>query len=413
MDLSTLLRAGRSVAEGLVGLGRLHALGLLADGPLPAKRERARKLAAAVDQASAIADFMLRYYQEAYRPVEWQSNRRPDASGALSARQVDVSRLEEEIAECTNTLASTVAWLLAELHGNGLLSPAEPIFASTARLLPPADSRAPRLGPVHPPAPASGCVKAVDGPLHVGLDPAFEPTYSLLQQPLPAFGETPSEVAPYLWALSVRETLAAELCALSVLEYDGLPIAFYCDFAKQCWDEMRHATFFLDAAVDLLEDLESSLVADDPLLENLDRFHREGRGLPIPRERNLYEAILNATLEERLILLHMDTETPGIARIRAKLKGQFCKEHHGLAEALKVILRDEITHAMLGRRWLAHLIPDHNARRQTIQETELLRGVRLLASFAHHGPDRLSVLMARYSLASTTQPPSSVGATTV
>jgi hypothetical protein len=55
------------------------------------------------------------------------------------------------------------------------------------------------------------------------------------------FGESLRETIRYLWTVCVGETMAAELCALSSIEYDGLPPAFYRDMGKQAWDEMRHA----------------------------------------------------------------------------------------------------------------------------------------------------------------------------
>jgi hypothetical protein len=44
-----------------------------------------------------------------------------------------------------------------------------------------------------------------------------------------------------------RETLAAEVAALSILEYDGLPWPFYLDMARQVEDESRHALLAFQA----------------------------------------------------------------------------------------------------------------------------------------------------------------------
>jgi hypothetical protein len=55
----------------------------------------------------------------------------------------------------------------------------------------------------------------------------------------------------------------------------------------------------------------------------------------------------------------------------------------------------------LGKVWLEHLLPESDVRSEMIEETELLRGVRLLASFAHRGEDSLSTLMVRYASGET------------
>jgi hypothetical protein len=74
---------------------------------------------------------------------------------------------------------------------------------------------------------------------------------------------------------------------------------------------MRHATSYLMNAIGLIPELLASLEPADPLVADLKAFQQTGRGLPIPIERNLYEAIWNSTLAERLVLFQVDTEVPG------------------------------------------------------------------------------------------------------
>lgn len=219
-----------------------------------------------------------------------------------------------------------------------------------------------------------------------------------------SFGDTLEENVPYFWSLAIRESLAADLCALSIVEYDQMPLSFYRDMAKQSWDEMRHSTYFFDLALTLIPELVDQLDTDHPLHANLTRFLATREGLPIPRERNLYEAILNASLVERLVLLHRDTETPGILRIKEKINSEFCSSRPHIGAALEIVMRDEVTHSRFGNVWLKHLIPDARERQDAIATTELLRGVLLLSAFAHHGGGSLGQLLSRYSQGETAPP---------
>jgi hypothetical protein len=395
VTLARLIAAVKATEASFIRLSRLRALALLGDARLSAKALCAEELVEAIEGAAALGAFLARYYQVRQEPVCWAEAEHPLERGLLRGRRLESDKLEAEIWRCETAIGGALAWLREGLAASSLLSPVLPLLEQVGRSTPASAPREPEIGPR--PRPVEPGVKALEGPLETGFDPAFEPTYSLLQAPLPGFGETAKEVAPCFWALAVRESLAAELCALSIAEYDGLPLDFYRDLAKQSWDEMRHSLFFFEAAVEQLDALEALLEPSDPLLRNIARFRREGTGLPIPKERNLYEAILNASLVERLILLHRDTETPGIARIREKIEGAYCRSHPEMAEALRIVMRDEVTHARLGRVWLEHLVPRSDEREQLIEETELLRGVRLLASFAHHGEESLGALMARYA----------------
>jgi len=180
-------------------------------------------------------------------------------------------------------------------------------------------------------------------------------------------------------------------------EYDGLPLAFYRDMAKQTWDEVRHAVYCLDTALMLLPQLEVELPYDHPTRAAVRRFRETGTGLPVPLERNLYEAIANASLVERLVLMHHDTETPGIRTLKEHIGSQFCQVHSDIADGLAIFRRDEISHSRIGNVWFHHLVPDLEKRNTIIANTRLLRGVLLLTSFAHHGGDGFGYLMESYS----------------
>jgi hypothetical protein len=233
---------------------------------------------------------------------------------------------------------------------------------------------------------------AFRGPVHVGIDPIFEPSYTVLDRKSVAACST--HRAPHFWNLALREATAAELCALSIVEQDGLPLAFYRDFAKQAWDETRHARLFLDSAVELIPEFLAESPPDHPFVPAARRFLETRSGLPVAREKGLYEAIWNCSLEERLVLLHVDTEAPGVAGFQRELRGSFCKSHPEIAERLQIATRDEAAHARLGRAWLQFLLPEPAERKSRIDEALLMRGVLLLSGISHHGQKPLHVLMS-------------------
>ncbi|MET9463054.1 hypothetical protein ABZY05_50260 [Streptomyces canus] len=211
----------------------------------------------------------------------------------------------------------------------------------------------------------------------------------------PSYGSTLQETVPNLWVLASREALAAELAALCVIEWDNMPLAFYLDFAKQMWDESRHAAFYLAASVSLLSDLKAELPAAHPLLDDIQAFQEEGTGLPIPREGNLYEAMLNATLIERLVILHHDTETPAVAGLERKINSTLWDRRPEIAAGISVVQMDERTHARLGHRWLKFLLPGRSEREEAIQDARLMRTMLLLTSCAHHGEQSYAHLVSR------------------
>ena len=380
--------------SGLVSLSRLRASGILAAESLPTKLKHAHRAYTAIKLAQTIQVFAYDYFRARHPRVSWLTRYRPDNLGLLGDRL-----LEAAVQRAIDGLQGQVVAsgrLVGELaRNNTLLAPVQDVAASVLQQFPSIEPTEPVV--LEPNYADAAVEKVLSGPQNVGFDEAFKPTYSLLQTPVPSFGDTIRENVPYFWGLAIRESLAAELCALSSIEYDGLPIEFYADMAKQSWDEMRHSKFFFDEACKMLPELRDNLERDDPLLANIAEFMSSGKGLPIPKERNLYEAILNANLAERLILLHRDTETPGILRIKEKINSRFCSNRPWLAEALSIVLRDEVTHSSFGSHWLEYLVPDEKERDDVIVRTELLRGVYLLTSFAHHNNAGLSELLRHYA----------------
>jgi len=126
-----------------------------------------------------------------------------------------------------------------------------------------------------------------------------------------------------------------------MVEYDGLPLAFYRDFAKQARDEMRHALLFFRLGVDLLPSFLAWPPPDHPLVPGARRFAETGSGLPVPRERNLYE-----------------------------LAGH-----------------DEASHARFGKIGFEHLVPEKANRRLDLQAVDRRAGEALGREMVREGPN--------------------------
>jgi hypothetical protein len=402
LGVEELVRRVESIAIGLMTLSRLYALGLLAAADTRAKLEYARQSSVFADAAALVHEFLGRYFQRPGALVAWPDPWHPQRRDLLTNGRV----LDSDVSDSTSALAArlseAVASLMQVVADDVCASPVEPVLVQLESLLqapPPLG----RLGvPVLLAAAHSGPPrKAVDGPKHVATDPVFRPAFSLRDQSIPHWTLASEVAVPHFWTVCIKETVGAELCALSVVEYDGLPVAFYRDLAKQAWDEMRHAQSYLKIAIRLIPDLLASLETGDPLAADLTTFQQTGRGLPIPIERNLYEAIWNSTLAERLVLFQVDTEVPGSARKVAR-HNRSLERHPDLARAIEYDLRDEKDHTRIGRTWLKYLVPDPAERRELVRTTRLLRGVLVLTAFAHYGGRDLGGLVAEFTASGET-----------
>jgi len=386
-----------SIATGLTTLSRLHALKLLGAADSLGKLNEARAASVSIDGAAQVEEFLGRYFQRQLRKIAWPDAWHPNQRGFVADCKVTTRRLTIAAATLANEVANEVAGLRAVVSEDLCGSAVEPLLAQLATILPPASSTVRRDTRTLTGADEGPPRRSAIGPTHVKTDPVFRPSFSLMDRAIPHWTLASNVAVPHFWTVCIKETLGAELCALSMVEYDGLPLAFYRDMAKQAWDEMRHALLYLRAAIKLIPELRASLVTDEPLAIELANFERTGRGLPIPIERNLYEAIWNSTLAERLVLFQVDTEVPGSARKKKKQATRELDDHPDLARAIEYDLMDEQDHKRVGRTWLKYLIPDPADRRESIGATRLIRGILMLTAFAHHGRRDLGDLIADFS----------------
>ena len=378
-----------NVGVALATLGRLYALRNLGGRDVVERQSAARDFAICTDLANQMEDFATRYYHSRRTLISWPFALQPTIGNLIVNGDVALSTLSTVITQVSVATKSVIQRL--STSAEKLSSLAEPLFVLLKR-----------IESFVPPSPAANesydldfsgqhydrPVKVFRGPIKIHLGPHFKPTYSLTDRMPPEFGESIKENVPYFWVMATRETLASQMCALSAVEYDGLPLAFYSDMAKQCWDEARHSLAFVRLA--------NTLMASERPTDIVDVLEPKNGGFPVPREGNLYESMLNATLVQRLVLMNQRSEAPAIPSIAKRLSSDFCRQNKAVEEFYEFDKIDETSHAAIGTRWLRHLVPDESERNLIAEEADLLRGVLLLTSFAHHGGRSITELAERF-----------------
>jgi hypothetical protein len=215
-------------------------------------------------------------------------------------------------------------------------------------------------------------IKTANGPKHELLDEIYEPTYSAQDRKPLTFGDNIDHNVEYFWILATQELLAADLCSLSVIEYDNLPFDFYYDFITQSWDETRHACHYLQLTKKLLPEIYTK-TNNSRLKGIIERYFETGT-LPIRKEKNFYEAMQNATLQERMILLNIRTEAPAVRYLTKRMESFFFKDYPDIRESFQFDKNDEIRHGRVGAKWLKYLYPDIQERNNALANADSLRG---------------------------------------
>jgi hypothetical protein len=394
--LEETIRQLKSIRLALILLGRFSWLRMLTRERVSDKLPDARIGWLAFEHAYRCDEYLAHTYQEQSVRIYWSEDAKRYASSDPSGGQIDTILID-----IGSRIIKWITSLQMTIEEVPVLAPIGDVVRDVSSSLPFITQNA--LEVLHASsfddsARTNSCVcRTIQGPRHVAIDPAFTPTDSLMDQPAPVFGDSVELATPYFWTLAMRESMASESTALSGIEYDGLPISFYRDIAKQTWDEMRHAQMFFELAVELIPYYGASLLDSDPRKALVHQFKETRTGLPVPKERNLYEAMWNADLPERLVIMQIKTEGPAVAAIRKKLKTKLCVVYPKIRLAFQVDEQDERSHAAIGARWLKYLIPDSTDRAELMAQAELLRGVLLLTSFSHYNSISLPELVYKYS----------------
>lgn len=380
----------------LITLARVTALRSLCSKEVTRLQEDAVATFRLMEAGAALDDFLTRHLSIRSQPIWWPELARPDSTGGLT-KSGEVNRRTLASIECR--LHATADLLAKELLSALSCNLVEPIAHAVAavRSVIPASAAGAVLGHLGPSSSRKGCIaRAILGPRHAPFPATFEPFYCIERQSEPTFGRSNGETAAHLWCLSLHELTAGQLCALCLIEYDGLPLAFYRDMAKQFYDETRHASFFLEAATALMPYIERTKSPKAAHLRTaVKRYKALGVGLPVPLEGNLFETFWNSDLIERLVLMHLDTETPGVAVIRRHGAARVWMQHPDIRRGFEVVAADEKTHAKIGSNWIKYLLPDRDERLRAIDDARLLRGMLIATSIAHKRDEPVAAVIRR------------------
>jgi hypothetical protein len=362
---------------------RLLALGVLCEPEISKKCVQARTVACEARAASVMIRIGRENYQQKEQHISWSTENADRLGVVIVDGVVDRKALEVLSSEIAREIEEQVLRLRDGLNDYPLFEPLSVFLPGNKRRLDRATIA--KQSESYSWQPVREATRTVRGPGFAPVDPAFVPSYSAFEWDEPRFAFEPELAAPYLWHLALKEAMASDLCALTMVEYDGLPSNFYSDLGKQCWDEARHAREFLKHACAILPQVSFSKAPTTPWLVDLNNNLDSVNRLPIPYELNFYAAIWCATLEQRLVLMHHDTESPGVRRLAKLARSKTPPEWERLKEVFENVRYDEVTHAKLGATWLRYLLPKRQDRNFVIDETRLLRGVLLTAAVPGDG----------------------------
>jgi hypothetical protein len=238
--------------------------------------------------------------------------------------------------------------------------------------------------------------KKIVGPNISRLDPIFSAEYSLQEFIAPLRADRIEVIVPYFWTLSVREAMVCDSCLLSAVEYDGLPLQFYEDMARQAADEARHAVMYLDLAIELMPAYLECQQRDAQTANRITKFLAGKGRLPVPKEGNLFPCMWHASLEERLIIMQVSTEGAAVASTRQAIDSSLAQIFPSIKRAFEIDYFDEVAHTRIGTRWLRYLCPDATQRKAAIENAKLLRGILLLTCFVPNNECNLADMAHRF-----------------
>lgn len=403
-NVDDVVERASALAVAAITMGRLSALAGISEAELDDKLRQAKVtvewLEAGVDVLRVRNEHLATHARTA---VRWPEYALP---GIASGEPVDAHwarKTYEEVGAATWTLARALNETLRqtpllpwpERKVRRVLKLAEQTCGEIPRRIGSSDLVAERMVTRPRTERSSTVVRRIRGPIQSPLPESVRRDQSLAEVAAPAYAEDLRDAVPYMWCLAIREAMASDLCLLTLAEYDGLPLEFYVEFGKQALDEAGHALFFMEAIQTYMDELEAQLDGgeEEALGAVLKEYRLTGRGLPVPREGNLYEAIWSAGLPERLVLMHHDTEGPAVRTLEERLGTAFCESHPIIANGFKITRYDEISHTGIGGRWLRYLYPDVRVLKDVIAGTRRMRGMLLLSSFAEHGGKSLAELV--------------------
>lgn len=175
---------------------------------------------------------------------------------------------------------------------------------------------------------------------------------------------------------ALRETVAEEVAALNLFEYDGLPWAFYIDMGQQAEDEARHA-----------------LLASAMLMSMGGRLGQ----FALSHFGNFYQLFWEMSLDERLVAMNLDTEAVSRSHLERAERRVRKAGYPKVAWLYGHIARDEMRHARIGARWFVHLYPNKSDRGRAIAAARALVVVHLASAQSFITGESTSELLASWS----------------
>lgn len=372
-----------------VTAGRLCFLDLLLKDTIIQKLDCSRKGLLYIDSSIKLENLLTKSLGQKKKFIKWDEHVRTTTEEIIETGNIDLC--SHLLSQLESKAYFTIDDLIHKTGNDVLLSPVTEVLNDLKDIF--------KNKPVK-----EGNIEKIDirgssivervffGPSKIKEDKIFDTSYDGVGYTLPENGNTLEEIVPSCWSVAQGELRACELCALSVLEYDNLPLQFYWDFSKQSWDEARHALIYLNLSLSFFDTIISVLNESNPLYKIIKSFKENKKGLPLPKDRNTWDAILNADLEERIILLNILTEGPAVARLTQKIKKDICTHYPEIKRVLEYDKADEMFHARIGNQWLKYLIPNLAKRKQKIEDAKLMKGFLLLTSIVEYSNGNIDEL---------------------
>ena len=373
----------------LVSAGRLCFLDLLLNETMSEKLERSRKGFIYIDFSLRMESLLIKSLGQKKKTVKWDEHIFTITKEIIETCNVELCENLQWYLE--SKAHDTIHYLIGKAKNDILLVPVAEVLNELKDVVKNNSVKAFTIDKIDITG-SSAVERVFFGPAKIKEDKIFDTSYNDVGYTLPENGNTLEEIVPSCWSVAQGELRACELCALSVIEYDNLPLQFYWDFSKQSWDEARHALIYLNLSLSFFDTVITMIEKTHPLYKIIKSFKENKSGLPLPKDRNTWDAIINAELEERIILLNILTEGPAVARLTHKIKKEICTRYPQIKRVLEYDKADEMFHARIGNYWLKYLIPNLKSRKQKIEDAKLMKGFLLLTSIVEYSKGNMNEL---------------------
>jgi len=203
-------------------------------------------------------------------------------------------------------------------------------------------------------------------------DPAREPCFSVVHQHYEVYMPTPeAPVDPSghetLHSMFNSEVLSLEIAAQNLADFTDAPWELRMHFARQCWDEVRHAAMCLDRLVAI-----GGHKGEFPIINH------EWNVVCVFDSLAARLAVLNRTFEAGSL--------EAFGPVRAFFEE---RSDSRTVEVIEAILTDEVEHARFGNLWVQRMVKENP--RLALRIAEAMAKVKQAASALATQPGELVV----------------------